>query len=241
MSKKFIVLDTETAPLTPGNGTDPRNSRVYDFGFVVADKDGVVYEKRSLIIGETFANAKLMMNAYYRNKLPQYYEGMRNGEWEVVTMLEAFNIFRAAIEKWGVHDFYAYNAKFDRAVLNATLADYSNGFRSFFFPYGSTYGDIWDIAGATICNTKKYVKWCAENGYMSEKGNPKTSAEVVYRYITKNHEFVERHTALSDSEIELSILLKALKRKKKNPHTIGAGWRGAANIAKQLRKEGEII
>ena len=44
--------------------------------------------------------------------------------------------------------------------------------------------DIWGGACSNICNTEKFFKWAERNGYISEAGNPKTSAEVVFQYIT---------------------------------------------------------
>jgi hypothetical protein len=45
----------------------------------------------------------------------------------------------------------------------------------------------------------------------------KTSAEIAYRYLAKEINFIEAHTALNDAEIESFILLKALKKGKVEP------------------------
>ena len=231
MTKKFIVIDTETAPVVPSDEVDPRNMRVYDLGWIVTDRDGVIYEQRSYIIANTFFNHALMQGAYYADKLPQYYQGMGTA-WEVISFLDAYKQFAADVKQYNVRDIWAYNARFDRSALNATIEDYSNGFRAFFYPFGCKVRDIWDYAGSTICNTKKYVAWCRENGFVSDKGNPQTSAEVVYRYITGRNDFAEAHTALNDCEIELSILRAARKRHQKARKSMGQGWRDAAKIAK---------
>jgi hypothetical protein len=48
----------------------------------------------------------------------------------------------------------------------------------------------------------------------------------VYRFITKNTDFVESHTALDDTEIEAAIMTKCLKRHKKmNTDFVGQVFR----------------
>ena len=68
-------------------------------------------------------------------------------------------------------------------------------------------------------NCKKYKNFCKENGFISEKGNYKTSAECAYRFITDNKEFEESHTSLSDCEIEKEIFMTCLRKHKK--YTVG--------------------
>ena len=233
--KPYVVLDTETAPQ---ENFDARNmaktSLVYDFGYVITDGETVFCE-RSFIIAETFYNDNLMQSAYYAEKIPMYRAGM--GEvWEVASFLTAWRIFKEDCTKYGVKDMFAYNARFDRDVLNHTIEFYSNGFVKFFFPYKMRIKDIWTMAGGTICATKKYVKWCMTNGYISPSGNPKTSAEIVYRYVTKDAGFIEAHTALNDAKIENEILKKIRKRHQKtNTKPNGTGWRSAAAIARVLK------
>lgn len=248
MGRKFMVLDTEACGIVSRDQPVPNEMRVYDVGFIVADRDGVVYQRESmadvsrLLQRDTYTghNARLVESAYYAEKLPQYWAGLRSGEWEPCSFYDIHQRVTEAIKRWGIRDIWAYNAKFDRAALNATIAEESNGYRRFFMPYKTRWRDIWGAASECITNTPKYVKWCAKHDYMSEKGNPQTSAEIVYRYLTSDHDFIEQHTALSDCEIELAILLKCFKARKKKPNSLGNGWRNASNVAKELRKKGEL-
>lgn len=246
MSRKFMVLDTEACGICPrDNDVRADEMRVYDLGFIVADRDGVVYQRESMCDIARLTqrdvyrghNERLVQSAYYAEKLPQYWAGIRSGEWEPCCFYDMHERVKAAIKEWGIKDIWAYNAKFDRDALNATLADESNGYTRFFMPYKTQWRDIWGAASECITNTPKYVKWCIANDYVSTKGNPQTSAEIVYRYLTNNHDFVEQHTALSDCEIELAILLKCFKAHKKKPKSLGNGWRNASKVAKQLRGE----
>ena len=55
-------------------------------------------------------------------------------------------------------------------------------------------------------------KFCEKHEYFTEKGNYSTTAETVYKFITKNTDFEEEHTALADSLIELEILLATVEK-----------------------------
>lgn len=249
MGRKFMVLDTEACGICPRNDdVRPDEMRVYDLGFIVADRDGVVYETASMADVTRLTqrdiyrghNDRLVNSAYYAEKLPTYWAGLRSGEWEPCSFYDMHERVLNAIKRHNIKDVWAYNAKFDRDALNATIANASNGYRRFFMPYGTIWRDIWSASSECITNTPKYAKWAIRNDYTSAKGNPQTSAEVVYRYLTGNHDFVEEHTALSDCRIELAILLKCFKAKKKKPKALGNGWRNASKIAKELRAKGEV-
>ena len=224
----IAIVDTETA-----NGLN--NPLVYDFGYIVADIKGNIVVKRSFINDDVFSDTRMMETAYYAEKLPMYLENKGN-EWKHTTTLEMWNAFNDDIKKYGIKsgDVFAFNAQFDKRSLNLTINKYSNGFVKEFIP-SDMWRDVWVIAGLSICCTAKYVSWTIDNGYITEKGrNPQTNAEVVYKYLTNNHNFNERHTALSDCEIEHFILMQCIKRHCKMPRTLGAGWAPAAKIKKNL-------
>lgn len=233
----IIILDTEgTNKVKPASGNIAETALVYDIGWIVADKKtGEVLDRYSFVNTDIFYRDNYMKNAYYAEKLPQYHEGL--GEWWTpLSFLTIKKIFANVCRDYQVKQIWAYNARYDRTALNNTCAELSNGFTEFFTPYGIKWCDIWDYAGKSICSTSKFIKWTIENGYTTTKGNPQTSAEVVYRFITQKKEFVEEHTALSDCEIEHAILRACLSRKAAQPKTMGSGWRYAANKKKQLEK-----
>ena len=60
---------------------------------------------------------------------------------------------------------------------------------------------------------------------MTEKGNIQTKAEVVYRYLTGNVEFVEEHTGLADVMVEKEILVSAYKTRKKIHGEVVVPWK----------------
>lgn len=75
--------------------------------------------------------------------------------------------------------------------------------------------DVWGMACQYLLNTDAYKHYCLENGYISNSGSYfSTNAENAMRYLSKNNDFIESHTALDDAEIETEILFKALKKGK---------------------------
>lgn len=229
----FVVLDTETAPTVKhkDNNAHPETSLVYDFGYTIRNSDNNVLRERSFVIADTFYQTSIMNSAYYADKLPLYHEGIKRDEWNVVSFLDAWRMFRADCKEFNVSTAWAYNCNFDTIALNNTLRTYSNGFAQWFFPYKMKMRDVWDYA-SNITSTKGYLKFCVENGLFTLTGNPSTSAENVYRYISRETSFVEDHTALSDARIESAILLAAKAKKKKTRHSNGQGWRDAAKAFK---------
>ena len=232
----FIVIDTE------GVITGNRNSRnigaessAYDIGFIIANSNGEILDKYSFINTDVFYQDSVMETAYYADKLPQYHEGI-GLEWVPLSLLSIHKIFTHCIKTYNARKVWAYNASYDRDSLNRTITEASNGFLTEWLPSGCRWADIWDYAGETLCSTSKYVKWCFEHSFVSPKGNPKTNADTVGKYVTQNLDFVEQHTALADCEIELQILQKCLKQHRKCPTSMGQGWRKAAAQAKKLSK-----
>lgn len=237
MAKNFIVLDTETAPTVKhhDNQAHPETSLVYDLGWVVVDGNTLeIISQTSFVIADTYCNPTLMNSAYYAKKLPQYNAGAAfcptAAEWHIKSFLEAWQIFCNQVVFYNVKKVWAWNVRFDNIALDNTISHYSNGFINSFLPQGVIYSDVWDYVTSRLCSTKKYVKWCKNNGFTTAKGNPKTSAEIVYRYLTSQLDFIERHTANSDAVIEAEMLIKAKKAHKKGANTIGQGWRYPKNL-----------
>ena len=63
---------------------------------------------------------------------------------------------------------------------------------------------------------EKFIDFCIENNFLTERGYIQTKAETVHRYLTNNLTFEEEHTGLSDVLIEYQILLSAFSTHKKN-------------------------
>lgn len=204
----YIVFDTET---TNGLG-DPI---VYDLGFAIIDKKGNVYETHSLIIREVFYGMKdLMQSAYYANKIPKYKEQIANGERKVVSLFEARKIFSEVCEKYNVKVAIAHNARFDYRSTSKTQRYLTKSKYRFFLPYGIELWDTMRMANDTICKQVTYKRWCLRNGYMTKNNQVRKTAEILYRYISGQNDFVESHTGLEDVLIEKEIFVHCLRQHK---------------------------
>lgn len=214
-----IVLDTETCPIDKDfDGVSAQNMFVYDCGWAVVDKRGTVYKTRSFINADIFLNEKLLMNsAYYAEKIPKYWEDIKNGT-RILTSF--YNIRKALLEdiaEYEVKEIFAHNMKFDYGTLNVTQRWLTKSKFRYFFPKEIEICDTLKMARDVILKMPTYVRFCEENGFMTshKTPRPKTSAEVLYRFITNDVDFIESHTGLEDVMIEKEILAYCYKQHKK--------------------------
>ena len=207
-----MVLDTETTSTNPKAGIVPELMRVYDLGWVISDtsNDFTELECKNYAIMDTFCDGHLMASAYYRSKLPLYYESMRNSTLSQVPTKEAWEAFNRTCKYNEVTQVWAYNCRFDYGALNATINAVSNGWETNWFR-GVQVLDIMSAAVDIICD-KDYQLWARCHHFTTPKGNPRTTAEVVYNYVAcvlhdEQEEFYdELHMALDDARIESRIL-----------------------------------
>ena len=226
----YLVLDVETANST----NDPL---VYDLGFAVCDRKGNIYEAESYVVSDIFyKETELMQTAYYHEKLPKYYEGIKEKAFKVINFYMAKKRIADLIEKYNIKAVCAYNASFDTKALNTTQRYLTNSKYRYFLPYGTEVYCIWHMACQVICTQKRYIKFCLDNGFVSESGNIKTSAETVFAYMTKNEKYEECHTGLQDVLIETQIMAKCFaQHKKMNKKINRLCWRIPQNKAKEMR------
>ena len=139
-------------------------------------------------------------------------------------------------EKYNIKAVCAYNASFDTKALNTTQRYLTNSKYRYFLPYGTEVYCIWHMACQVICTQKRYIKFCLDNGFVSESGNIKTSAETVFAYMTKNEKYEECHTGLQDVLIETQIMAKCFaQHKKMNKKINRLCWRIPQSKAKEMR------
>ena len=207
--KKYLVIDVETC----GSLDAPL---VYDIGGAVIDKTGKIYEYFSFVIPEIFYDCKeLMQSAYYANKVPSYKWDLMCGKRRIADFKQMRDFVHYILKKYSIKVFLAYNARFDYTALNNTLQFLTNGEEKYFFPRDIDVQCIWTMAKDTICKQKSYKNFCLKHNFLTDKGNLKTSAEVVYRYMTFDKDFTESHTGLEDVQIESQIYSLCRRQKKK--------------------------
>lgn len=216
--EKIIVLDTETTnTLVDESGRlDMTDVLVYDVGWAVVDRNGKVYETASYVNRDIFCKEKeLMGQAYFADKIPQYWEEIKSGKRKIADFYEIRAALIDTLDRYDTTIICAHNARFDRNALNRTQAYLSKSRFRWFFPYGKI--EWWDsmaMARSIVAKMPSYVKFCEQNEYVTAKGKPKLTAEVLYRFITHNNEFVESHTGLEDVMIEKEIMAYCFRQHK---------------------------
>lgn len=213
----YICLDTETCNgIMEGDKLNLDNSLVYDLGFAVIDRYGKVYEKYSFVIYEVFFGMQdVMKSAYYAEKIPRYMEQIENGERKIVKYQTARNILFDMIEKYNVKAIMAHNMRFDLNALNKTQRYLTKSKYRYYFP---RYVEIWDtlaMARDIYGKSPSYKRWCIQNDYMTKNNQVRLTAEILYRYITGNDNFIESHTGLEDVLIEKEIFKNCMRQHKK--------------------------
>lgn len=232
--KVIAVIDTEAAPVCPmGDRVEPRAMRVYDVGYVIKDKyHDCTHVERSIAVTEYYHLSRLMDSAYYAEKLPQYRAGvMAGGEWEPMSFGDMRRLFLADCRAHGVSEIWAYNARFDMLALNATISDLTRDVCRYFAPYGVEWRDIWPLT-QLITGTRAYNEWAYEQGHYGATGIAKTNVETLIKYLTRDADFSERHTALDDARHEAAIMDALRFRHYKTPNKLGQGYRAAMDYAK---------
>ena len=153
-----------------------------------------------------------MKSAYYARKLPRYHEEIACGLRTVANTWEIRRKMFEVMEKYGIKEVVAHNAHFDYTVLN-NIVKYLSGSRvRNWFPFGMVeWWDSLNMAKSVMLKMPTYEKFCVE-----ELGLPKANAkaETLYRFIIKDPDFIESHTALEDVLIESQIVAYCYRQHK---------------------------
>lgn len=207
--EKIIVLDVEGYSTT----------RPYNVGYIVCDLYGNIYRKRSFaLLPCIWENIRAMVNCRQAETmtkknveeiLQDIEKPKHKRKYKPISPEKFTEIFTADIQNFKVKRLFAYNVNFDKGSIKRLIGDKT------FIDLNLTYCDIISGITTTKLMSKSYIEFCKSHGFMTEKGNVQTKAEVVYKYLTNNLDFEEEHTGLADVLIEYRILLTALKAHKK--------------------------
>lgn len=205
----YLTIDTETA----NTMEDPM---MYDLGGAIHDKRGNVYETFSFVIYDIFcADRELFNTAYYAEKRPMYEAQIAAGQRKIVSIFTARNYVHDLCKKYNVKAIIAHNARFDYRSTNYTLRYVTKSKYRYFLPYGIPVWDTLKMAQDTICKQPTYINWCKEHDFCQKNGKPRATAEILYRYIIMDTEFIEDHTGLEDVLIEKEIFVRCIRQHKK--------------------------
>lgn len=200
MEKKYIVLDTETT-----NSLD--DPMTYDIGFAVIDRTGKVYETHSYVIADIFLDKELMKVAYFADKIPQYWEDIKTGKRRLVKLNTVRIILKEVMERYNTNIVIAHNARFDYRSLSTTQRIVTSSKYRYLLPYGTEVWCTLKMARQALKNNEEYDNFCYNNGYLTKRGCKRYTAEILYRFLTGQNDFVESHTGLEDVMIEKEIFV----------------------------------
>lgn len=212
----ILTFDTECVGLQGG---------VYDIAYAIHNRKGEIVTRKNWLVWETITNAEKMMGAFFAKKIFSHYIPMiARDEVTLKSWQEITDEMRADIIDYKIDTVAAYNLGFDQRMMQRMAREFKTGK---ILQVNTKLLDIWQFSCETLLNKRTYKKIADAHGWKTEKGNYKTSAEMVYRFLSGQPNFVEDHTALSDVNIEVEILTACFKRKKKIPYGIynASPWR----------------
>ena len=200
----FVVLDTETT-----NSID--DPLAYDVGFAVVNDEGRVFEAYSFVVAEVFLDKELMENAYFKEKIPNYWKDIKAGRRTLAKLSTISRTLARIMKEYNTNIICAHNARFDYRSTNTTQRFLTSSKYRYFFPYGV---EIWDTLkmARKAFDDSQYDEFCYNNNYITKNGRKRYTAEILYRFITNNLNFEESHSGLEDVLIEKEILAECLKR-----------------------------
>lgn len=204
----FITFDTETA-------NSLECPLMYDLGFAIHDKQGNIYETFSLVIADVYCNEKeIMQSAYYSRKLPQYEEDLKTGKRKLVSVETAKRILSETAKKYNIKAVIAHNARFDYRSTANTIRYITKSKNRYFLPYEVPLWDTLEMAKSVIKDKPTYKDFCERNGYLTKNGQVRLTAEILYRFISKDENFIEKHQGLEDVLIEKEIFQYCVRQHK---------------------------
>lgn len=197
----ILVFDTETVSL--------QKPFCYNLGYLIYDtENNEILKKVDYVIDQIWHNLELFSTAYYADKRPLYVSAMRGRRAQLVKFGKALQALSRDIEEYQVADAYAYNSSFDERVFTFNCDWYK-------LANPLDLVKVHDIRGYVhkkIAFTEEYQQFCDTYERFTEAGNYSTTAETLTQYLRADPDFIEDHTALSDSIIECAILKECIDR-----------------------------
>lgn len=204
--ENVIILDTETT-------NDIEYPICYDVGFIVMNTEGEIYERFSYVVADVFLDEELMASAYFKDKIPSYWEEIKEGKRELKRFATIKKIFTETCKYYDVKKIVAHNCRFDYLSLQTTQRFLTSSKYRWFFPYGVEMWDSLKMSREIFSKCDEYGEFCYDNNYLTKRGQRRYTAEILYRFLNKDNDFIESHTGLEDVLIEKEIFLYCIKEK----------------------------
>ena len=221
--KRIMLIDTETV-----NSID--DPIVYDVSFEVFDLEGNTYDAQALVNKDVYNDTELMSTCYYAENLPEYEKRIEQGEAKLLSWFEIKQAVRKSYLSNNCKIVTAHNARFDSKAINFTQRYITTSRWRYFMPFKCEWWDTLKMVRELFKDDENYRKFCLQNSYLTMYGLNRYTAEIVYRYLTQEKEFSEKHIGIDDVKIEKEIFLYCLRTK---PDIDGKLWK---NEEKDLSK-----
>jgi hypothetical protein len=210
----YLMLDTETT-------NDIECPLCYDVGFSVINDEGKTLEKHSYVVADIFLDKDLMDVAYFKDKIPTYWEDIKAGKRMLRRFATVRAIVRDVMAQYNINTVIAHNMRFDYRSTNTTQRYLTSSKWRYFFPYGTKFVCTLKMAREVYAKDEQYIAFCEEHSFTTKNGKPRLTAEILYRFLSNDLDFVESHTGLEDVEIETIIFFACVKAK---PDVNGLLW-----------------
>lgn len=228
---------------------------IYDIGWVITDRQGNVVTEKNYLVSEVFFNIETFSVAHFANKRDIYLNLYHSGKikikhWEDIRKELMYDISNVdlSVAYNACFDFKKALPTTDRYIKAIYSNYYLDWLKSkekqcdiiakkgksesnnpdYLVPTFEDFpiADLWGLSCQKLLNTDRYRKFCIDNSLYSPSGKfYSTTAEACYKYLMKNTDFKEAHTALKDAKIEAYILSKLLKKGKVEPSIIAFPFR----------------
>lgn len=200
----IIMIDTETT-------NDIDCPIVYDVGYQIFSLDKGVLCERSYVNADIFFDNALMQFAYFAEKIPMYLDEIHFGKRTAKSWAGIKRQLATDCKRFDVTIACAHNALFDNRALNTTQRYITTSKYRYFLPYGIEWWDTLKMARKVLKNNENYGEFCYSHDYLTKKGQRRYTAEIIYRWLKGDENFIESHTGLEDVKIEREIFEYLIK------------------------------
>lgn len=210
----YLMIDTETT-------NDLDCPICYDVGFSVINDEGKTLAKFSYVVADIFLDKEFMSVAFYSDKVQQYWADIKSGKRELKQWGNICRQVRMVMAQYGIDTVIAHNMRFDYRSTNTTQRYLTSSKWRYFFPYGTKFVCTLKMAREVYAKDEQYIAFCEAHSFTTKNGKPRLTAEILYRFLSNDLDFVESHTGLEDVEIETIIFFACVKAK---PDVNGLLW-----------------
>ena len=160
--QRIIMLDTETT-----NTLD--DPIVYDLGYEIFDLEGNLYDRNSFVNADVFLDKELMASAFFADKVPQYWEEIKQGKRELRTWRTITDTLYKAIKENDATIICAHNSRFDYRAIHTTQRYETSSRWRWVLPWGMEWWDTLKMARATLGKSADYKAFCVAHELLTEK------------------------------------------------------------------------